>query len=787
MYQYLYQNPELSPEERVKDLLGRMSLDEKVRQICGEIVMNEIPEEQLKDGIGELVVYSPKQSLRDMAEFTNKVQETVVQNSRWGIPVIIHAEALCGGAVPGMTPYPSPIGLGASFMPELVEEMAGNIREELKNVGIRQALSPVLDLARDFRWGRTNETYGSDPTLVSEFGCAYVKGLQTDHIENGVAATCKHFLGYSVSEGGLNTARTVTDNKDLRENFAKPFEAVIRKAGVKSIMNSYSEYDGESISASKKILTDLLRKDLGFNGTVVSDYSSLIRLTDNVQMAEDYQKAGIMAIQAGMDVELPNPVCFGKATADSVRSGMLDEKYLDQAAGRILKLKFELGLFENPYCEYQESDSHAAYELSRTMTQKTLTLTQNNGILPIKNTETKIVVIGPTGNNLRMMSGCYSVAGSIDMIFAGMSQEGVDNESAVGVPEEYQRMDTAVTQQIDGIIRQMYPMSKTIYESVKAIYPNTEYEEGCDIGDCKYYEKDKVIKAAEKADVVILTLGGKNGWGSNCTDGEGLDNTSIGLPGSQETLMKDVYEVNPNIIIIHTDNKPLVSTFAYEHIPAIIEGWLPGIYGGEVLAECIKGSFCPGGKLPVDIPRSTGQTPVYYYQQKGSRTDGVMYGINKHGYRNEPCRSARPFGYGMSYTSFQYECQNMCVSEDGETPVISFTVCVKNTGNMEGDEIVQLYGIDEFASVIRPQKLLLGFKRLNLKPGETKRVCFTINLNQMAFPNKEGKWVLEEGNYIFEIGRDSQNIEKTYPYKLSETISVDHTKREFYAQAREEK
>ena len=701
---YLYQDEKQTPENRAQDLIARMNLEEKINQLSGEIVMNQIPEGTLGHGIGELVVYASKGSMEETAEFINTIQKKIINNSRWGIPVIVHAEALCGGVVAGMTQYPSPIGLGASFMPELVEKMAENIKNEMRNVGIRQVLSPVLDLACDFRWGRTNETYGNDPILVSAFGCAHVQGMQTNDLRKGVIATCKHFLGYSSPEGGINTARTQTDNRDLRENFAKPFEAAIRKAGLKSIMNSYSEYDGETICASKHILTDLLRDDLGFDGAVVSDYSSLIRIKDNSRMAEDYQQAGILALKAGIDVELPKAVCYGSNLLQAVKEGKIEEKYVNTAVKRVLKLKFELGLFEKPYCEYKELDCLKCYQLSEKMTEKSITLTKNDGILPLTDRKIKVAVIGPTGDNLRMLSGCYSVAGSIDMIFSGMSQEGVDNETAVTVPDKYKRMSPEISAKIDRIIRQIYPMSKTIYEAIKEYYPETEYVEGCDIGDNIYYDKEK-------------------------------------------------------------------------------EGWLPGIYGGEVLAKCVARIINPGGKLAVDIPRSTVQTPVYYYQQNGSRSDSPMYGLNKHGYLNESCCSVRPFGYGKSYTSFTYKCQNMNVDEELGLPLLTFEVEVSNIGEMEGDETIQLYGIDEYASIIQPQKILLGFKRVTLCPGETKKIIISFRLDQMAFPDKCGNWILERGRFIFEIGYSSRDIIDTYEYTLESSIDIDHTKRPFFAEA----
>ncbi len=788
-----YQNRELSSIERAEDLVGRMTIEEKAQQLTCVMVAGVLEESQIKDGIGEATLFLGPVSAGDIASAVRKLQDAVMGQSRFGIPALVHAEALSGPMAADCAVFPTSIGLGATFEPKLVENMADRIREQMVNLGIRQALSPVLDLIRDFRWGRIGEDYGSDPTLVSEMACAYVRGLQGKDLRCGVAATAKHFLGYSQTEGGLNGPRTVTDWRDMRENFAKPFEAVIRRENLQSVMNSYAEYDGELICGSKRILTDLLREDLGFDGVTVSDYTSIENMVEKCPMAENAREAGARSLRAGLDVELPMPYGYGKSLVEAVREGLVDEKTLDRSVKRILKLKFALGLFESPYGEFQKMDNRENDRQSAKVSEKLMTLTKNNGILPLKNRNLKIAVIGPTGDNLLMLNGAYTYPASMEMFLAmahsgSMGMEGVRLDAdTFGYSEEKIKNIPDFTEEVDAMIRSQHPGAKTIAEALAERYSSVTYIGGCHIIREEETDYPMVREEAAKADVVILTVGGKIGMMTECSAGESRDNVDIGLPGSQARLAREVLAVNRNVVIVHTDNKPLVDPELYEQAAAILEGWLPGPYGGIAIAATICGDNNPGGKLPVDVPRHVGQTPVYFYQHTGCRSDQGMRSINPDGYGTMTCAAQLPFGYGLSYTSFTYSGGDMEEDVSGEVPVLCLSIEVENTGTCRGDEVVQLYGTDKVASIVRPQKELIGFYRVSLEPGEKKRVALSFRLDQLAFADPDGRWVIEKGEFLFYFGRGCNDPVYQTVFRQPKTIVIDRAKRGFFAEGREEK
>ncbi|PFA20172.1 beta-glucosidase [Bacillus cereus] len=792
MNKYPFQDASLTIDKRVKDLMGRMTLNQKMRQLTGLLLTSEgeINNKMLEDGIGEAIYFSTLNSPKESAEKIRSLQKSIMEQTELGIPALFYTEALSGIVMPGCALFPTSIGLGASFAPDLVKDMADRIRKQLINIGVRQALSPVLDLARDFRWGRTGENYGSDPTLVSAMACAFVSGLQGSNLNNGVAATAKHFLGYSMTEGGLNQTRTQTDWRDLRENFAKPFEAAIRKTNLKAVMNSYSEYNGKPICASKEILTDLLRDDLGFDGLVISDYMSIMRLVNTFKTAENSTDAGIQSIMAGLDVELPTPYGYGVSLREAVKERKVDESYINRAVGRVLKLKFELGLFEQPYRDFQEINNTEHDIQSAYVSDKLMTLTKNAGILPLRDKNISIAVIGPTGNNLCMMNGSYTYPTNYEMMLDIMNTgkkgiQGVEVDVIQMLTDDSKSKREWISE-VDKVIRKEHPGSKTIFEGLKEIYPNTSYVQGCHVKRRNEIDFNTAIDAASKADIVIMTVGGKMGMVSDSTGGEGFDNVDITLPGAQSELVQKVFAVNNNMIVVHTDNKPLIDSFIYENVPAVLEGWLPGPFGGNAIARAIAGITNPGGKLPVDIPRHVGQTPVYFYQHNGSRSDAGMHNnINPKGYLTESCSSQLPFGFGLSYTEFEYSNGKLDVELIYEMPHLTVSIDVKNVGGVAGDEVVQLYGIDEFASIIRPQKELIGFRRISLKAGQVKRVSLTFCIDQLAFQNSENQWIVEKGRFRFYIGKGSNDTVYEVEYKQKITIYTDHTKRGFFAETKE--
>ncbi len=803
-----YLDKTLSPKERAEDLLQKLSLEEKVRQISCSSVMNfPLEMQDLKNGTGAAII-GMRRKERVIDEIT-EVQDYIMENSPHHIPALFHSEALAGFmGLFGGSQYPISIGLGATFHPEVVEEMATLMRKQIAASGVRHANSPVCDLARDLRWGRCNETYGEDPTLTSAMTVSYVKGLQGDDVKVGVGACCKHFLAYSVTEGGLNSHQAVVPMIQMREQYAKPFEAAINLADVKMIMNCYAAIEGRPATANKKILTDLLRNDLGFKGLVVSDYGSIGEISSKFKLAKDNVGAAKLALEAGLDVELPGRDVYA-SVVEGVKNGEIDEKLVDRAVLRMLELKFELGLFENPYGigDYDEAmDNTKANAGSYKATQESITLLKNNGILPLSN-NSKIAVIGPTGNTLRLLYSHYTSTSASEMlklIMAKMSATGavspemagdldiaaifnngganqkVDDKKvdANGIPVGF---SIANKYFFDDEIRKAYPDAKTIFEGIKDYCENATFVEGCDYKGSDESDIENAVNIAKESDVVILCVGEKSGLEPSCTSGEGMDCSSFDLPGVQETLMRKVFEANNNVILVHTACRPLCSTWVHENIPAVIEAWFPCTYGGKAISDVIFGKFNPAGRLPVDMPRSVGHLPVYHMQYNGSSSDDHE-GMDGTGYIDSLSTSLLPFGFGLSYTTFEYSNATIKSNKRGD---IIISVDVTNVGEKDGDEVVQLYGKDLFASMVRPRQELIGFKRITLKVGETKTVSFKFNIDVLSFIGVDGKWLVESGDFEFFIGANSKDKRLTLNYTLEKSRRINPNKRTFYALATE--
>lgn len=776
--------------KRAAALLQELSLDEKLRQLGCTMLSGceeELGTKDLIDGIGEIALLDIRMAPQVLAERLRDVQQYVMSHSPHHIPALFHCEALSGPVVPGTCLYPAPIGLGATFSPETVFGMADTIRRQMRAMGILHALSPVLDVAKDLRWGRVNETYGGDPTLNAIMGCAYVEGLQGTCMYTGVAATAKHFIGYSQTAGGLNLTRTLADRRELREVFAKVFEAAIRKSGIRTVMNSYSEWNGHPVCASRELLTDLLRRELGFEGVTVSDYRSIQRLLpDILATTETIGEAALQCLMAGLDMELPDRLGYSDALAQMFRDGRADLTWLDRAALRVLTLKFELGLFDDPFPQWDRyalsfTDTEAA---ERTATRQTLTLTKNNGILPLRDKNIRLAAIGPCGGSLRLLYGGYTVPSMMEMFqvaedpsqMAGAAPK-KDSSHTTSAPQK-RKYDLAAT---DHAIRTAYPQAKTVWEALLDFFPSCTWTQGCDYLDASLQDLPAARKAAQEADIVILCVGGKNGWGRHCNTGEGNDSASLTLPGAQEALARAVLEENPHTVVVHTDGRPLTSEWIYDHAAAVLEAYMPGTWGGMAIAEAIAGAFSPAGRLPLDLPRSVGHGPVFHGEHAGSTGESFAAGaLNRDGYLFTSNTPLRPFGYGLSYTDFSYSDFTLSVAPDGRGDA-SVTVC--NIGGTESDEVVQLYGCDRIASVVRPAQELLGICRIPLAPGERKTVHFSFQLNQLAFPDEYGVWRLEPGEFLFFVGSHSADIRAKATYLLKNGRTVDPSGREFFAQA----
>ena len=801
MTKYLYQNEKLPIGERVEDLLSRMSIEEKVRQITCTMAMPHIEKDKqdLHTGIGSFTIFTSRELAKDLRE----LQEYVIENSPNGIPALIHGEALSGPTqIPSANLFPTSINLGATFEPELVKKMSEGTKKQMLAFGIRHALSPVADLGRDLRWGRINEGYGCDPTLTSAMTVAFVQGLQGEDLKDGIACTGKHFLGYSQCENGMNMHKSLVPARELREVFAKPFEAAIRMADLKCIMNCYSEVDGQPMCSNKRILTDMLRDDMGFEGLVVADYNSIRHLLMDFKVAENMLDAATQCLEGGLDVELPTRMGYNDDMIEAVKNGEIDIALIDRSVKRVLKLKFELGLFENPYpreellAEAMDNSENNKYSYEAAC--KSMTLMKNDGILPIRDKSKKILVVGPTGNNLRLLYGNYTHIALMEMLMsfqtAGEVQPGVDFDEVLDEEEkeksksEFDAMakllstkSVADKYMLDGTIKLLYPGAKTIFEGLQQEFESVEFIEGCDYKGDDDSHILEAVEAAKKADIVIMTVGGKNGLGGSATTGEAVDSSSLDLMGMQEKLMRDVFQANSNMIIMHTDGRPLCSEWAYENVPAIVEGWLPATYGGQAFAEVVSGKVNPAGRTPIDVPRTAGHLPLYHYQNNGSSAVHDR-GLISTGYIDSTSAALAPFGFGLSYTTFEYN--DFSVVKSGE--LIEASVVVKNLGELDGEEVVQLYGKDVIASLIRPRQELIGFKRVALKAGESKKIIFTFQLDQMSFPNLAGDWVLEKGDFKFFVGGHSDDVRAELIYSQEETKVIDHKKRGFFAHSMEE-
>ncbi len=762
-----YRNPERPVGERVESLLRIMTLDEKIAQLGCVLGTVQLTEETKRKGMaggigqvvlmGDLVLQDPERIARTIAE----IQRFLVEETRLGIPAIVHVEALAGAMFAGATNFPIPLAVAATWDPEALQALSGFIRHQMLAVGFRQALSPVMDIARDPRWGRVGETFGEDPLLVSRMSVAYVEGLQTADLAQGALATGKHFLGYGSSEGALNTATQHLNDRELREVYARPFEAAIREAGLASVMNSYGEIDGLPIGASAPILTDLLRGELGFEGFTVSDYMSIDRLVDPSRIAQDITQAGVLALRAGIDVELPVVNAYGSPLREAVKEGRVPMERIDEAVRRVLAAKFRLGLFERPEppdaAEGFGASAEEARALSRRLATKSAVLLKNEGgLLPLSPDIGRIAVIGPNADSIRNLFGGYTFAAMLDM---GMHMA-KDGQSMMGVSNEAFHQDHETDLEIDNALRARIPGVQTLLEAIRGrVSDRTEvvHEEGCPVKGGSADGIARAVEAAAGAACAILVLGGKHGWGVTSTSGEGIDATRLGLPGLQDELLRRVRATGTPIVLVHLDGRPLSCARAVSHAQAVLEAWAPGQEGAGAIADLLFGRAVPSGKLPVTLARSAGQIPVYYNHHNGSGYSTTNRLILE-GYIDETARPLFCFGHGLSYASFEYSDLLLPRRKVDASGSVEVAFRVRNCSDRAADEIVQLYFRDPLASLVRPVKELVGFRRVPLAAGAAAEVRFTVDLRQLAFLDAGMRLVVEPGTIEVEVGASSEDI-----------------------------
>jgi beta-glucosidase len=678
----LYKNPKISVDKRVENLLGQMTLDEKLAQMT----------------------------------------QNVPENKRLGIPIMYWGECLHGLVKEYATQFPQAIALGSTWEPGLIKKIAGYIALEAREAGVTHCFSPTLDIIRDPRYGRVEECYGEDPLLVSKMGVAFIQGLQgmgTEQFDkNHVLATAKHFAAYSEPQQGINGASVDISNRTLYEIFLPPFEAAVREAKVGSIMPAHQEMNGIPVHMNKWLLTDLLRNEWGFDGFILSDNVDIYRLYGRHLIAKNKEEAGVLAIKAGVDMDIiasnreKFSVYDGGPLKKAVEMDPSIEEYVNQSVGRILKAKFQLGLFETPHILKEKATSlKGSQELALEAAKKSIILLKNdNRLLPLDRKKVKsIAVIGPNAHN--------DDDGEIRELLGGYSRKP--------------------------------PFFISVFQGIKnKVGPDIKvgYAEGCKLLDNSTEGFSKAEQLARQSDIVIMALGE-----SSATCSEGKDRDNINLIGVQEELLKKICSLGKPVILVLVNGRALTINYAAENVPAILETWYPGMMGGEALADILFGDYNPGAKLTTSIPRTIGQLPVTYLQKPDFTGNGMGQYI-----RNTDKSPLYAFGYGLSYTSFEFK--NLKLGKDtislNENTIASIEVT--NTGKVAGDEVVQLYVTDNYASVARYIKILKNFSRIHLGPGETQKVEFPIGFNELSLLDTDFKKVVEPGDFTIFIGSSSR-------------------------------
>lgn len=742
----VYKNPKATVEERVNDLIQRMTLEEKVEQMCMTSIA-AFPKKQQVYGVCE----SPFEGLEHVATLSAKGKKHARENTRLGIPPIQIAECLHGVLAYGATIFPQAIAQGSTWNPGLIEEMASVIATEASSAGVDQALSPLFDLIRDPRYGRNEECFSEDPYLTGILGSAFVIGMQgkPEQTRKGIPAgklmcTAKHFAGYSVPWAGINVAPASLGERELRTLHLTPFEKVVKEANVYSVMPSYNEVDGTPAHASPFLLDQVLRKEWNFQGYTFSDYGGVVNLYTYHKIAADKPEAALRAIQAGVDLEAARPEIY-PYLVQLVKEGKLSEKVIDQSVRRILTAKFKAGLFEKPYADPANVKKivHAPkhVELARTVAEESIILLKNdNQLLPLdKKTIKSLAVIGPNADQVQY--GDYSYTR--------------DNKSGV-----------------------------TVLQGIKQLVGNqvkVNYAKGCGITDLSKEGFDEAVKAARESDAVVIVLGETSvilsglGWGKGpgegeskdpFTTGEGYDVTDINPMGVQRDLIKAIHATGKPVILVLVHGRPWSISWEKENIPAILEAWYPGEQGGTAVAGILFGEVNPSGRLNATIPQSVGHIPVFYdYKPSAKGTDKKPGTPEKPG-RDYVFSSPDPlfaFGHGLSYTTFEYS--NMKVSKKvfgNEDIQVSATVT--NTGKRAGKEVVQLYINDKYSSVTTPVMALKRFEKISLAPGESKQVTFTLSPQDLGLWNLQMQYVTEPGEFEIMLARSAEDI------RLTETV-----------------
>ncbi|MCL6673732.1 MULTISPECIES: glycoside hydrolase family 3 N-terminal domain-containing protein [Streptomyces] len=740
-----WRDPALPAAVRVDDLLSRMTLQEKTAQLYGvwvgadtdgdgvaplqrEMTAEYDWDELITHGLGQLTrpfgtaPVDPALGAQALA----RAQRRIAAAGRFGIPALAHEECLAGFTTWRATAYPVPLAWGASFDPALVEEMGTAIGRDLRSVGVHQGLAPVLDVVRDPRWGRVEETIGEDPYLVGTVGTAYVRGLESA----GIVSTLKHFAGYASSAGARNLAPVRAGVREFADVTLPPFEMAVREAGARSVMAAYNDTDGVPASADPGLLTELLRERWGFTGTVVADYFGVGFLQTQHRVAGSEAEAAHAALAAGLDVELPTLKCYGTPLVEAVRAGEIPESLIDRAARRVLLQKCELGLLDEDWSpeptERIDLDSASNRAIARRLAEESVVLLDNpDGILPLA-PDTRIAVVGPRAADALAMLGCYSFPSHVLTHHPGVPM-------GIEIP--------------------------TVLEALRAELPDAKvtFAEGCGVDGPDTGGFEEAVARTAEADVCVAVLGDRAGLFGRGTSGEGCDVTDLRLPGVQADLLDSLVATGVPVVLVLLTGRPYALGRWDGRLGAVVQAFFPGEEGGPAVAGVLSGRVNPSGRLPVSVPREPGGQPWTYLQPPLGLAGEVS---------NLDPTPLYPFGHGRSYTTFAWDSDSTGaeIATDGSYDV---SVTVRNTGERAGTEVVQLYLHDPVASVVRPDVRLIGYHRLNLDPDESTRVTFRFHADLSSFTDRSGRRVVEPGALELRLAASSADIRHTARLNLT--------------------
>lgn len=753
----VWRDPSASSSDRVEALLAELTLEEKTAQLFGVWVgasseggdvaphqhdMDDVIDLDalLPNGLGQLTrpFGSAPVSPGLGALSLMRTQAKIVRSGRFGIPAVAHEECLAGFATWGATAYPVPLAWGATFNPELIERMSGLIGTDMRSVGVHQGLAPVLDVVRDARWGRVEETIGEDPYLIGAIGTAYVRGLENA----GVIATLKHFVGYSASKAGRNLAPVSVGPRELADVLLTPFEMVMRDGKPGSVMHSYSDIDGVPSAADAGLLTGLLRDTWGFDGTVVADYFGVAFLHLLHGIAANWGEAAAAALTAGVDVELPTVKTYGEHLIAAVRAGTVDEALVDRSVRRVLAQKLALGMLDAEWSPVPEAlrgvdledtdslrvaidlDSPANRETAREVAEQSIVLLSNNGILPLASSA-KIAAIGPTANDSFAVLGCYSFPAHVGAHHP---------EEPVGIE------------------------LPTLVHSLGIEFGAVSFTEGTSIDGGETDGIAAAVAAARDADVAIVALGDRAGLFGRGTSGEGCDAESLQLPGAQQQLLDAVLATGTPTVVVLFAGRPYALGRAVTDAAAIVQTFFPGEEGTPAVAGVLSGRVNPSGRLPVSVPANAGSQPSSYLAAPLAQKSGVS---------NIDPTAAFAFGHGIGYSEFAWSALDAGADQIDTSGTVSLALRVQNTGDRAGTEVVQLYLHDPVASVVRPVQRLVGFHRLDLAPGEEVELSVEVPADLASFTGRDGNRIVEPGELVLGFGRSSSDI------PISHTVTLN--------------